>query len=203
MMQILLAFPQRITDIDIRILDYIQEHLRNGFFDKFFSVITHLADKGIFWILLALVLLCFKRTRRTGFCMAIALVLGVIFGNLLLKPLIARIRPYDLNPHMWPGLVGKPDDFSFPSGHTLASFGGATALCRVNRKAGIPAIILAALIMLSRVYLYVHYPSDVLTGMLMGILFGCIAPILWDKIGERVFVSCWNFIFRNHKIERV
>lgn len=104
---------------DYSILNWINEHLHTPFFNGFFSVITHLADAGWFWIALAAVLLIFKKTRKTGLVMGGALVLGLIFGNGILKPVINRIRPYDNT--AWDPIVTRatllikpPHDASFP-----------------------------------------------------------------------------------------
>ena len=170
---------------ELNILDFIQEHFRCGLLDCFFSTITRLADSGIFWILLAVTLLFFKKTRKTGLMMGVALLFGLIVGNLTLKPLIARIRPYDLNPGVTL-LIDKLHDFSFPSGHTLSSFEGATVLMIRNKRFGIPAIILASLIALSRLYLYVHYPTDVLAGAALGVAFGFLAVAVVNAIGNKI-----------------
>lgn len=169
---------------ELNILDLIQSHFRCGFLDWFFSTITKLADSGIFWILLAVTFLFFKKTRKTGLMMGVALLCGLIVGNLTLKPLIARIRPYDLNPSAML-LIDKLHDFSFPSGHTLSSFEGATVLMIRDKRFGIPAIVLASLIALSRLYLYVHYPTDVLVGAILGTTFGFLAVAIVNAIDKR------------------
>lgn len=161
---------------ELPILEWIQANLHTPFLDRFFSIITHLGDSGWFWIVFALVLLIFKKTRRWGFCMAIALLLCVSIGNGILKPLIGRERPFAMDSNLIL-LISPPHDASFPSGHTLSSFSAATTLLYWVQKrwVGICAIILAALIAISRLYLVVHFPSDVLAGTLLGILFGIVA----------------------------
>lgn len=168
-----------ITTWDFAILDWIQAHLRCGAADQFFSTITHLADGGVFWILLAVVLLAIPKTRRFGLALALALVLDGIFCNGLLKPIIARARPYQLHPGVQL-LIAPPSDYSFPSGHAAASFAAASALAFSHCRHWRPAVVLAVLISLSRLYLYVHYPSDVLCGALLGILCGLIGAF-WSK----------------------
>jgi len=164
-----------LNQYEIPILDFIQDHFRCSFLDTVVPPITHLAEAGIFWIILAIVLLCFKKTRIAGATMGLALIFGLLIGNVTLKPLIARIRPYDINPDVLL-LVERLSDFSFPSGHTLASFEGAGVLMITHRKTfGYPALVLAILIALSRLYLYVHYPTDVIAGALLGLLFAYIA----------------------------
>ena len=143
---------EQLSLLELKILDFIQANLQCRFLDVFFSTVTKLADSGIFWILLAVMFLFFKKTRKTGLMMGVALLCGLIVGNLTLKPLIGRIRPYDLNPGV-SLLIDKLHDFSFPSGHTLSSFEGATVLLIRDKRFGIPAMILAAIIALSRLYL--------------------------------------------------
>ncbi len=159
---------------ELTILDRIQETFRCAALDVFFPFITLFGDNGIFWIAVSLLFLIFRRTRRTGAMMLIALSMGLLTANLCLKPLVARIRPYDLNPAIQL-LVPRLDDYSFPSGHTIASAECATVLFIRDKRFGIPAVILAVLIALSRLYLYVHYPTDVLTAALLGVLFGVLA----------------------------
>ena len=183
-----------IYSFDYSILNYINEHFHNAFFDGFFSIITHLADAGWFWIALAALLLCFKKTRKTGCVMGAALLMGVIFGNGILKPLIHRVRPYD-NVAWSPAvtratlLISPPSDYSFPSGHTLASFEGAFGIFLCNKKWGAPALVLAVLIAFSRLYFYIHYPTDVIGGMILGIGFAVaaffIVGAIWNKVTKK------------------
>ena len=183
-----------IYSFDYSILNYMNEHFHNAFFDGFFSIITHLADAGWFWIALAALLLCFKKTRKTGCVMGAALLMGVIFGNGILKPLIHRVRPYD-NAAWSPAvtratlLISPPSDYSFPSGHTLASFEGAFGIFLCNKKWGAPALVLAVLIAFSRLYFYIHYPTDVIGGMILGIGFSVaaffIVGAIWNKVTKK------------------
>ena len=175
---------EQLSLLELKILDFIQENFQCRFLDVFFSTVTKLADSGIFWILLAVIFLFFKKTRKTGLMMGVALLCGLIVGNLTLKPLIGRIRPYDLNPGV-SLLIDKLHDFSFPSGHTLSSFEGATVLLIRDKRFGIPAMILAAIIALSRLYLYVHYPTDVLAGAVLGITFGILAVSIVNAIDKK------------------
>lgn len=112
--------------------------------------------------------------------MAMGLILCGLFGNIILKHLVARSRPCWIRAIDM--LVAIPTDYSFPSGHSMASFASAVVLFQYDRRIGIPALILAALIALSRLYLYVHFPTDVLVGTLMGILFGILAPRIVEYI---------------------
>lgn len=171
-----------ITQIDFAILDAIQK-IGIPVLDVIFKVITTLGDGGVIWILSAIIMLCFKKTRKCSVMMIIALVLGTLIGNVTLKPLIARPRPFIQNPDMLTNLIIKaPGGYSFPSGHTLSSFECATAMFLFDKKFGIPAFILAALIGFSRLYLYVHVPTDVIAGALLGIAIGFISKIIFEKI---------------------
>lgn len=178
-----------ITQIDLSVLDWIAEHLHCGFLDAVMPAITFLGNAGWFWIAVAAIMLCFKKTRKTGLMMGVALICGLLVGNLFLKPVIARVRPYDINTAVQL-LIEKPHDYSFPSGHTLASFEGALVLLLRERKyIGIPAMVLAVLIAFSRMYLYVHYPTDIIAGILLGCafaLFGIwLVNKLWDSFQNR------------------
>ena len=172
-----------ITEFDLNLLKFITETLRIPSVDGFMKFITSLGNGGAIWILLAAVLLCFKKTRRIGLAVSLSLIFSLIVGNILLKPVIGRVRPFDFDPSIVP-LIPPPTDFSFPSGHTQSSFAAATALFMYNKKAGIPAIILAVLIAFSRLYLAMHYPTDVLAGIIIGITLGFTA----DKIIKKSFV---------------
>lgn len=166
-----------ITQIDLSILEWIQAHLRCGFLDVFAPLITLFGEGGVFWIALTVLLLVIPKTRKYGLAMFFALALDVLLCNLIIKPLVARPRPYTYRPEL-ELLVEKLSDFSFPSGHTAVAFAGAVALLRSRTRWGIPAVILAALIGLSRLYLYVHYPTDVLCGALLGAACGVFGAFL-------------------------
>ncbi len=168
-----MGFFTAVTEgFDLPILDFIRQQLHSSLLDGPMVIITSLADAGILWILLALILLCIPKYRPTGFAMGTALVMGLILCNGILKPLVGRIRPfaYELEHFgkVIPLLVPPPTDASFPSGHTIASFEAAVVMVLRHKKAGIPWLILAFLIAFSRLYLYVHYPTDVLFSMMLG-----------------------------------
>lgn len=169
---------------DLPILQWIAAHIRCTFLDVFMPAVTVLGNSGIFWIILAVLFLCIPKYRKMGLGMGAALLLGLVFCNLILKPLCARIRPYDLmelNGSVIDLLIAAPHDFSFPSGHTAASFEAATVMFLHNKKLGIPALILASLIAFSRLYLYVHYPTDVIFGLILGVALGFLGKFLVGK----------------------
>ena len=156
-----------ITEVDLSILDWIQAHLRCGFLDHAVPAITMLGEAGWIWILLAVVLLARKSTRKLGAAVAISLVLDLILCNLLLKPIVARPRPFTFRPELTL-LVKAPRDFSFPSGHTAASFAAASALLFSKHKSWIPALVLAAAIALSRLYPMSTIPATCWRGLRSG-----------------------------------
>ena len=170
---------------DLPILEWIAANLKCGFLDTVMPLITLLGDAGIFWIACSLVMILIPKTRKTGLAMGISLLIGLLVCNVTLKPLVARIRPYDYQMQHFGKevllLVEGMHDYSFPSGHTIASFEAATALLIGNKKLGIPAMILAVLIAFSRLYLYVHYPTDVLASIVLGIGIAFLGNFLVKK----------------------
>ena len=170
--------------MELRFLDFLQT-IHTPLLDKILAFITSLGNAGIIWIVLAVVLLILPKTRKTGIIVAAALLMDLILCNLILKNLVARVRPYDVNTVI-AILIKKPLDFSFPSGHTAASFAAMTALFLAKmKKAWIAALVLAVLIAFSRLYFYVHYPTDVLGGAVVGILSGIIGYTIVEKIDKR------------------
>ena len=174
------------VSFDLPILDWIQANLTSPLMDTVMPIITMFGDEGIFWIAWAVLLLFFRKTRRTGLGMGFAMMLGLLICNVILKPLVGRIRPYDFQLQEY-GVVIKLlidglSDFSFPSGHTIASFEACTVLLLNDKRMGIPATILAIAIAFSRLYLYVHYPTDVIFSVFAGILFGFIGNVIAQRI---------------------
>lgn len=159
---------EAILQWDGQALLFIQEHIRQVWMDGFWKTITYLGDAGWFWIMLGIVLLIPKKTRKAGIAALAALAIGALITNVALKNIIARIRPYEVVEGL-KLLIEPQSDFSFPSGHTCASIGAALAMYPfLERKWGIPLVILAVLISLSRLYVGVHYPTDVLGGAVVG-----------------------------------
>ncbi len=164
---------------DIGILNFFQS-IANPVLDDVFVWITFLGDSGILWIVLGCIMAATKKYRKYGLALLITMVIGFLIGNLALKNLIARPRPCWRNSEIVL-LISNPKDFSFPSGHSMHSFIGATMIWFANRKWGIAAFILAGLIAVSRIYLQVHYPTDVLAGVLLGIVLACGVHLLICK----------------------
>lgn len=152
----------------------------SGLLTPILVFLTNIGDNGLIWIVLSLVLLIFKKTRKVGFTMLGALACMVVCNTVVLKHIFARPRPFDLEAwkswFVYPELVPRPDSFSFPSGHTSAAFAAATGLT-TSKKASyiIPGFVLAFIIAFSRIYVHVHYPTDVLFGMLVGVIYGVVA----------------------------
>ena len=176
------GLPGLIESLDLSVLMFIQEHLRIPALTPVWLFITHLADHGLFWIILGIILLIPKKTRLIGFLSLCSLGLGFLATNLWLKNAVARIRPYETYSQLIL-LVEKEKDFSFPSGHTCVSFAGAGIYFRMMKKPwGLLLLILAVLIAFSRLYVAVHYPSDVLGGLLIGLAASFIVYHIYLKI---------------------
>ena len=171
-------------DWELDLLHWFQD-IHNGFLDFIVPKITFLGDKGWFWIVLTLIFLAIPKSRKLGVQSAIALVITVFICNIVLKNAVMRCRPCWLEPDVQL-LVGIPDDFSFPSGHSNASFAVATAIFTRNKKLGIPALVLAALIAISRLYVFVHWPTDVLVGSLIGICGGITSFFIVNFIYKKL-----------------
>ena len=174
------------VSFDLPILDWIQANLQSGLMDTIMPIITMFGDAGIFWMACATILLFTRKHRRTGLGVWFALALGLLICNIILKPAVGRMRPYDFQMEHFQVaidlLIDKESSLSFPSGHTIASFEAATVLLINSPVMGIPAMILAVLIAFSRLYLYVHYPTDVIFSIFAGILFALIGDMIAKKI---------------------
>lgn len=175
---------QSINNFDFAILDFIRENIACPLLDAVMPVVTALGNGGILFIACAVAMLFLKKWRKTGLMVGVALILGLLVCNVTLKPLVGRIRPFDI--HEVSLLVSPPDDFSFPSGHTIAAFEFATVLMIRRRSVGVVALIAAVLIAFSRLYLYVHYPTDVLASVILGTLFGILGVFLIDALSKKL-----------------
>ena len=178
------------VSFDLPVLDWIAANLWCPLLDTLMPVITLLGDAGIFWIAVSVLFMITKKYRKTGIGMMLALLMGLLVCNIWLKPAVGRIRPYDFQTEYFakeiPLLVSGMHDFSFPSGHTIASFEAAVVIAMNNKKLGIPAMILAVLIAFSRLYLYVHYPTDVLFSVILGTAFAFLGNYLAQKTMDRL-----------------
>ena len=172
-----------LSPLERPVLLWFQEVLRNPVTDPIISVFTHLGDSGILFIVLTALLLCFPKTRRAGFAAACALVFSLLFTNVILKNIFQRPRPWVDCAALIP-LVAEHDPNSFPSGHTSAAFAFAFGSLRAlpKRWMKVSVVVLAALMALSRLYVGVHYPSDVLAGFVVGDLAGLCGWLLSGRL---------------------
>ena len=178
------------VSFDLPVLDWIAANLWCPALDVAMPIITLLGDAGIFWIAVSVLFMITKKYRKTGIGMMLALLMGLLVCNIWLKPTVARMRPYDFQMEYFlkeiPLLAGAMHDFSFPSGHTIASFEAAVVILLNNKKLGIAAMILACLIAFSRLYLYVHYPTDVICSVILGTAFAFLGNFLAGKIMSKL-----------------
>ena len=174
--------------MDFSIL-YVLQHLHNAVLDRVMVGITSLGNAGWIWIALTAVFLILPKYRKCGVRMAIALILDLILCNLVLKPLAARPRPCWIDEQV-KLLVAAPKDYSFPSGHSAASFAAAVSIFVMHKKEGAAALILACLIAFSRLYLFVHFPTDVLAGIAVGFICAFLAAKIQNGflLHSRVYV---------------
>ena len=157
--------------LELAVLDWIQLHLRCELLDWLMPFVSGLSNHGEVWILFAALFLLIRRQRVYGLSAACALTLDLIACNIILKPLIDRLRPFVFRPDI-SLLVSPPGDASFPSGHTAAAFAMVFALKTAGSPLWWPALALATVTAFSRLYLYVHWPTDVLGGVLLGAAVG-------------------------------
>ena len=170
----------------MQFLLWLQNHMRSDILNHIFVFITNFfGQAGILWIAAAVLLLLFKKTRPAGIACAIALAVQGVLINLVIKPIVARPRPYDACSLLIP-LVTRLKDYSFPSGHTGCAFSAAIVMAKMlPKKIGVPAVIIACLLGFSRMYVGVHYPTDVLAGALIGIGSAIVGMLITQKITER------------------
>jgi len=177
---------ETLVNIDGGLLLMIQEYVRTPILDNIMIFITNLGNGGMIWIAATIILLIPKKTRKIGIMSGVALLGSLIINNNILKNIVQRPRPYtrftDLRI-----LIPTPSEFSFPSGHTSSSFAAAGVFySNLPKKLGVPAVILAGLIGLSRLYVGVHYPTDVIAGMIMGILLSFGAEQLVNAVSKKL-----------------
>ena len=169
--------------MELQILDFIQEVFRSPFMDTIMKFITSLGYEGYLYYAMILALLIPKKTRKIGLILALAILFNWMIANLTLKPLVARVRPYNVNTAI-DIIIHKPSSYSFPSGHTAQAFTAAFALYFGKSKLALPMMVTAILIGFSRLYFYVHYPTDVLGGIIIGCLSAYLAYILVKKVAK-------------------
>lgn len=170
--------------MDFEIL-YALNGMHNDVLDVIMKALTFIAENGILFIIIAAIMLFNSKTRKCGFYILVSLGLGFLIGNCLIKNWVARPRPCWIDTSI-PLLVPNLADYSFPSGHTMAAFEFAVTIFLFNKKWGIPAIIIACLVGLSRMYLFVHFPTDVIAGAIFGTLFAVCTFYIGNAIINRI-----------------
>ncbi|MGN1039431.1 MAG: phosphatase PAP2 family protein [Oscillospiraceae bacterium] len=179
------AIFKMLQPLDLAILNFIYNTFSCAFMDKFMVLVNYLAYQGIIWIILGVTLLFFKRTRVIGFAFLIALTLSFLIGDVGLKHFIMRSRPFVDNPD-FVLKVSVPSGSSFPSTHSAFAAAIATvAIAKLNKLGRIPLVCVAITIIFSRLYNYLHYPSDVVAGILLGIVCGLAALLIVKKFEEK------------------
>ena len=167
--------------MELSILHAIQQ-IHVPWLDAVMIFFTKLGDDGILWIALGVLLLFFKKTRKCGVCVLLSMLFGMLIGKEFLKDVVERTRPFVVDPSVVLK-VTPPSSFSFPSGHTLDAFASATAVFMYYRKPGVAAFVVASLIAFSRMYLFMHYPTDILGGIAVGVGVAVIVV----KVVEKMF----------------
>ena len=175
--------PEWFLAADGGVLLWIQENLRCALLDPLLTAYTHLGDMGLLWIVLSLVMLCFRPTRKAGCLSLCAMMLGLLCTNVALKHLVGRVRPWLTVEGLVP-LIAENDPNSFPSGHSCAAFAAAGVWLRAlpRRWMGAAGVVLAAVMALSRLYVGVHFPSDVLAGTCVGLLCSQAVWLAWERL---------------------
>ena len=171
-----------IEQFDASILEFFQS-IHTPLLDRIMIVFTTLGEFGAIWIVVGILLLFHKKYRMYGVMVLTALLLGLIVGNGIMKNVIARPRPCWRMPDI-SLLIAVPKDFSFPSGHTLAACEAVTVLFFTRLRYAIPALMVTVIVIVSRMYLFVHYSTDIIGGMLLGILIGLFTVWVYRKIGK-------------------
>lgn len=170
-----------ITSADFAILNFIQDFIRCDFLDAVMPFLSFIGEHGLIWIIAFVPMLFFRKTRSWGIIMILSMGLAFFIGEIFIKNVVCRVRPcYFADIEM---LVEMPNSYSFPSGHSSSSFAAATALFIMNKKTGVCAYVLAFLIAFSRLYNYVHFPSDVICGIILGILSALLIYFIFKKLG--------------------
>lgn len=169
-----------LLEIEFFVLELLQK-IHFDLLDTFMVAVTSLGNGGAIWIAIGVIMLFFKKYRRTGIAVLLGLLMGLLIGNLGIKNLVARERPCAINTAI-ELLIPFPSEYSFPSGHTLSSFIASTVIFLNSKRLGIYAYVLASLIAFSRLYLYVHFPTDIIGGIVLGLLLGAFSHWILKRL---------------------
>ncbi len=196
---------ESIYHFDWNVFRFVEEHIWNPVLDVIMKIITLSGEEGIIFILFALaffiigVLKGNEKYKKIGVAVAVSLAFMLVANNLILKEVIARVRPFnfDWTQYSWggefnyPDIVSKPSSWSFPSGHSSSAFAACFAIFFYNKKWGTPALIFAAVMAFSRIYVHVHYCTDVLAGAVVGIIYALIGILItkyiYNFLNEKLF----------------
>lgn len=159
--------PMQAAEFDIL---FALQDLQCAWLNLVMRIFTELGNNGIVWIVIGLGCIIFKKSRRCGVLMLLTMLICFVLGNGVIKNLVARPRPFQLIDRDFMLLIPPPGEYSFPSGHTLHGFAAAVTIFLHHKRAGVAALVLAALIAFSRLYFFVHFPTDVLGGLILGTL---------------------------------
>lgn len=177
-----------LNEFEIKILEFLQNNSCK-FLDIVMPYITYLCEFGLLSLILAVVFLIFPKTRKMGLTLLIAILAGYLIVNKTLKPAFERVRPYNFKP-IQNMLIAKKGGYAFPSGHTLVAFETAMSIFLYKRKWGKFCFALAFAVGFSRMYLYMHYPTDVIAGAVIGVIIAYISyrivNVLWERLNKKV-----------------
>lgn len=171
----------QIQEAELNFLFALQ-NLHCSWLDPIMIFFTQLGDNGIVWIVIALLCICFKKSRRCGILMGVTMLFCLALGNGVIKNLVARPRPFQVLENLEILIIPQPSEYSFPSGHTMHGMAAAVTIFLHNRKAGAAALLGAVVIAFSRMYLFVHFPTDILGGAVIGTLAAFMIYVLAKKI---------------------
>ncbi|WP_294375645.1 phosphatase PAP2 family protein [uncultured Clostridium sp.] len=171
-----------IEKYDIKIAKYINSHYQNKILDKLMKFFTYLGNFGLLWIGISIIFILRNESRKTGFMLISSLLVTTIMGEGLIKHIVKRKRPFVKLNMCDKLIIGTPSTYSFPSGHTASSFAASAVFFAINSEISILIVIIATLIALSRIYLKVHYVSDVIGGAIIGFLLGNITVYIFNII---------------------
>lgn len=170
-----------LLQLDGNILLWIQQHIRKEILNPAVIFITNLGNSGWFWLVLSAIFVFLAKYRKIGLTALIAMLIGFIITNLCVKNMVHRIRPYEIVEGL--EFIGvRPSDFSFPSGHSTCSMAASVVMYKkFSGAVGIFLLALGIFICLSRLYVGVHYPTDVAAGMIIGTMAAAAALWIMDK----------------------
>lgn len=169
-----------ITALDFNIVLWVQQHIRSPFLSAFFIPFTTIGNAGILFILIGIIMLFFKKTRQSGRLLLLSITISFILNDIVIKNIVQRPRPYNTFSQIIP-LVPPPGKYSFPSGHTAAAFSSMITLFFTQKKCALTGLFIALLMGFSRIYVGVHYPTDVFCGAILGTTVAVVAAIIFKK----------------------